>query len=366
MRRQINFPIQIVLIALLTFGISTSINAQKKSRTKKAAPVSSEYVVATEHGVPADGKTDCAPAIEKLIAENPNRTIFFPDGTYLLSRPVRTPAKPALSVHLLLANYAVVKAMDNWEAGRALIELGAIEKANDIITNGSNYGLYGGIIDGSDIANGISIDGGRETRVENVSIKHTQTGIHIKHGANSGSSDADINNVNIIGNNKPTSIGVLIEGYDNTLSNMRIYGVNIGVDIRSGGNSLRNIHPLYRIGKDQVYETSIGFIVGPGHNWLNFCYSDQLATGFKLTKDAKANLTDCYCYWYSGKVPFQTAIACDGQLKSIVTGFHTGFRKDCPKRTVLKAEKGGSGIFSNYIKPDIQLTDDDVSSDYAK
>lgn len=356
----------LLVITLLAFGLCISMNAQKKNSAKKYTQLSVEYLVVTEHGVPSDGKTDCSTAIEKLIAENPNRTLFFPDGTYLISRPVRTPAEPTLSVHLVLANYAVVKAMENWQPGNALIELGAIEEANDITTNGSNYGLYGGIIDGSDIANGVSIDGGRETRVENVSIKHTQIGLHIKHGANSGSSDADINNVNIVGNNKPNSIGVLVEGYDNTLSNMRIYGVNIGVDLRSGGNSLRNIHPLYRFGKEQNYESSIGFLVGSGNNWFSFCYSDQLATGFKLKKDARANLSDCFCYWYNGEVPFQTAIECEGQLQSIVAGFHVGYSKASPKFTVLKAEKGGSGMLVNYVKPDIKLTDDDVSLDYMK
>ena len=38
----------------------------------------------------------------------------------------------------------------------------------------------GGIIDRASVADGISIDGGRETAVRNVSIKHTGIGLHIK------------------------------------------------------------------------------------------------------------------------------------------------------------------------------------------
>ena len=34
--------------------------------------------------------------------------------------------------------------------------------------------------------------------------------------------DSDIINVNIVGNDTKTSIGVLVEGYDNTFTNMRI------------------------------------------------------------------------------------------------------------------------------------------------
>lgn len=34
------------------------------------------------------GTEDCAPALQRLIDENPNRTIYFPDGTYLLKSPL--------------------------------------------------------------------------------------------------------------------------------------------------------------------------------------------------------------------------------------------------------------------------------------
>lgn len=326
------------------------------------------FLVATDY-VPADGKTDATEAIQALIDANPNRTIVFPDGTYLISRSILTPADPRKSVHLVLANYAIFKATGDWKEGGAIIRLGASSPANNISTPGSNYGMYGGIIDGSGIADGISIDGGRETRIENVSIKQTQVGIHIKLGANGGSSDADINNVNIVGNNSATSIGLLVEGNDNTFSNMRIAYVNTGVWLKrgGGGNSLRNIHPLYISGPDQQYETSCGFVVESYRNWFNFCYSDQFATGFKLQYNTYSNLTDCFCYWYSGKVPFQTAIeSSEGNFNSIVTGFQMGFHEDCKTVTLLKGQKGGKGVLQNLVMPTRKLSDEDVSADYVK
>lgn len=365
MRKITSSATLLTLVIALSFANAGTASAQKK-HSKKLAQAQSAFVVATEHGVPADGKTDATEAIQKLIDENPNRTIVFPDGVYLVSRSINTPADPAKSVHLVLGNYTTLKATGNWQKGDAIVRLGAIHKANNIYKNGSNYGISGGIIDGSNIANGISIDGGRETRVENVSIKHVQTGVHIKFGANSGSSDADIIDVNITGNGKSNSIGVLVEGFDNTFTNMRIANVNIGVHLKTGGNCLRNIHPLYTGGKEQTYETSCGFVVESTNNWFNYCYSDQFATGFKIKKGVSVNLSDCFCYWYSGKVPFQTAIECDGKFESIVTGLRVGFRKECPKLTILKAEKGGRGMFANYIKPAGELSSDDVSRDYTR
>lgn len=40
-------------------------------------------------------------------------------------------------------------------------------------------------------------------------------------------------------------IGLLIEGFDNTFTNMRIAGFEIGVKLTGSGNFLRNLHPLY-------------------------------------------------------------------------------------------------------------------------
>ena len=332
---------------------------------KKKAPQGA-YLLATDF-VKANGQTDVADALQQLIDSNPNRTIYFPDGTYLLSHTLRTPADPTKAVHLVLANFAVLKAADSWpEDGGALVSLGGEFPYNSIYINGSNYGIEGGIFDGSDKADGIYIESGRETRINHVSIKHVRCGIHILRGANAGSSDADVVDVNIVGNKSPESVGVLIEGYDNTFTNMRIAGCHVGVWSKSGGNSFRNIHPLYTHRDKDYYESSIGFLIERSSNWMNFCYSDQYATGFKLSKDVCCTLTDCYVYWYSGKVPFQTAIACEGKLNSVVRNLRIGFQPECPKATVLKAKLGGNGVLEYTSMRPHDLSDEDVSEAYFR
>ena len=123
---------------------------------------------------------DVSGELQKIIDNNPNKTIFFPDGDYHISKPILTPANPHKSVSLKLSNYAKIIANDNWNDGEALIKLGGKDFSKDIRTCGSNYFLDGGILDGAGIANGVSIDSGRETVIRNVSIKHTKIGIHIK------------------------------------------------------------------------------------------------------------------------------------------------------------------------------------------
>ena len=82
-----------------------------------------------------------------------------------------------LHTHLQLSNYAVIRAMPTWNHTEAMIRLGGIYPANDILTCGSNYSLTGGIIDGAGVAHGVSIDSGRETAIRNVSIKNVKVSI---------------------------------------------------------------------------------------------------------------------------------------------------------------------------------------------
>ena len=257
----------------------------------------SSYVVVTEYVQPNTGE-DLSNAIQQIINTNPNRTIYFPDGEYIVSQPIKTSAKYDKSVSLLLSNYAEIKASDDWKgtSSEAVIMLGAAEHYNTVYEPGSNYFLEGGIINGNMIANGVSIDSGRETRISNLSIKNTVIGLHVKYGANNGSADADVHNVNIVGNKKKKSVGLLVEGYDSCFENMRITGIQIGVQLKNGGNFLRDIHPL--IGGMGLYEGSIGFYLESGYSWLDLCYSDNFETAFKINSNASGLFTNCYSFWW--------------------------------------------------------------------
>lgn len=317
----------------------------------------SGYVVVTDT-IPNDGSADVSDAIQKLIDDNPNRTIYFPDGTYLLSKPILTPAHPEKSVALKLSTFAVLKAADSWNSNEAVVRLGASHPANDIYTVGSNYSFTGGVVDGSGIANGISIDGGRETVIRDVSIKNVKIGIHIKHGANCGSSDSDIFGVNITGNGSVESIGVLLEGYDNTLTNMRIARVFTGIELRSSGNSMRNLHPLYTCDYTD-YENSCGFLDRTGNNWYNFCYSDHFGIGFRTEKGVRNIYDSCFAMWYAPRGGIHTAFRSDGQFNSVLTNFRIGFQVVQEKNIVLsEGESGGRGVFNRLsVNPD-KTTDD--------
>lgn len=313
------------------------------------------YLVVTDY-IPANSGEDVADRLQELIDSHPNRTLFFPDGEYLLGHPICTPAEPTKSVSLVLSNYATLRALPTWSDFEAMVRLGGKDAANTIRIPGSNYAFEGGIVDGSGVADGISVDSGRETAIRNVSIKNTHVGIHIKNGANYGSSDADISYVNIVGTGKPDSVGVLIEGWDNTVAHMRIANVFIGVDITTAGNQLRSIHPLYTSDYTD-YENSCGFRDAGENNWYNNCYSDQFANGFRLVGDGVRILDNCFCYWYSPREGKHVAVRADNKFNAIVTNINIGYRgNEAENHILLVGEEGGNGILDRVLTDPAAVT----------
>ena len=344
--------------AELEAELSSQIQKEVLEGIEKNVPNAADmgYVIITDYLSPNTGK-DVSSTIQSVINSNPNKTIYFPDGVYVLSKPITTSGKPSESVSLHLSNYATLQASISWSSSEAMVRLGGSREYNDINTNGSNYYFYGGIVDGNGKANGISIDSGRETSIRNVSIKHTQTGIHIKYGANNGSSDADIDTVNIVGNNKTGSIGVLVEGYDNTLTNMRIASVQTGLKLTGAGNFMRNLHPLFIYGGSYDYTTSVGFDDQSGGNWYDFCYSDQFAVGFKMTGNTLSTYQTCFCFWYKKDV-MQVGFKSTGKFNSTIWNSKVNLTAtDITSAYIQVATTGGGGRIECPIFDTTKCTD---------
>ena len=162
------------------------------------------------------------------------------------------------------------------------------------------------------------------------------------------------------------SIGIVVEGYDNTFTNIRISGAKIGVKLVSAGNYLRNIHPLFLV--PEFYDDSIGFLIENGNNWMDFCYSDQYATGFQIG-DQHCVFDNCFVYWYSNYGKKHTAIKSTGKFNLTVTNFTVGMGEWNKAETnyVLEvAEDGGNGVFNNISIDDTGILSDNKYLEYVK
>ncbi len=309
--------------------------------------LTTHFAVVTDVCTP-DGETDVSDALETFIGEHPNETIFFPKGTYLLSRPLCTSANPKHSVQLLLDNYAILRADPEHWAGGAVVSLGGAEPFNNVTDIGANYGIRGGIIDCSGVADGVEIASGRNTNVRDVSIKRSVIGVHILHGANNGSADANVNDVDIIGNDAENSVGVQIEACDNQIGNVRIGHVTVGVYLKAGGNTLTNVHPLFAMASGQ-YDKSIGFYDYNGDNFYYYCYSDQFRVGFCFGSECPSSLFNCWSWWWTGAGKEEYVMASEKKFNALVTNHKVGFSEGTKNVVLDEGEAGGVGFFSDII-----------------
>jgi len=267
--------------------------------------VNTTYINVANFINPSTGE-DLTQEIQALIEKYPKRTLYFPDGEYIISKSLRTYGDPQKTVSFLLADGAVIKAADNWVTENdcdCLIASGVYDSFNaalsetgplsDVVTSGSYFWIQGGTLDGNGKAGGISLDGGRETLVKNVVIKNVPLGIHVNIGVNNKSADMDIDDVIIDCNGIANSVGIKVRGYDNTFTNIRIYNANKGItfpkynftdnqgttltNVYSGGNAFRNIHIIYNKGKG-----SIAIDEGTHPNFYYHCYVENYATAYRL------------------------------------------------------------------------------------
>lgn len=320
----------------------------------KIDPLEQGYVVITSYKKYVE-KGDYSPAIKKAMEENPRSTIYFPDGTYNFSEPIVISADPAKSVSLKLSNMAILKPLNWTDSSLALIRVGVSEDGesdtsgvainNAYIAGNESVSITGGCIYCVGMSRGISVEGGVGTYIYNVAIKASPVGLHIKKGPNAlGATYVNVDNVNITGNDSKESIGVLVEGSYNTLSNMRIASINYGVKCTETGsrNIFRNIHPLCSI----QTKTTAGFWDLSDGNTYDVCYSDQFATGFLMETNTKSVYNGCFCYWWTDANDYHVGFASNGQFNSIINSSkvshsHAGLETDA---YMLVAEDGGQGV----------------------
>ena len=252
-------------------------------------------------------------ALQKVIDENPNRTIYFPDGVYYLKKPVLTSSDPTKSVSFRLTHKAVLQAANSWEgeSGEALIKIGgANPEAKDSLEVGNSVFFTGGIVAGEGKTTGISVESGRDVLIYNVSFKKTKIGVHIK------TNHVDVDNCVIAGANAGDTIGVLVEGSYNTVQNMRICDIHTGIKLTAPNNILRNLHPLYTPSTQS--NESCGFWDESEGNFFDYCYSDQFAIAFRLADGNASVLNGCFAFWYSDATTRHWGIHAVGKFNALV------------------------------------------------
>lgn len=297
----------------------------------------SDFLVVTDH---IQLSSDLSDSIQQLIDENPNRTLYFPDGTYYFSKPIKTPSSPLKSVSFRLSNYAIFQA-NNWtgEKTDAIVQLGAKDKSAGETDSkvGTDYYFTGGIINCDSECSAISVAGSGNVLINNLSIKKSHYGIIIN------TQNVDVDNVVVIGTNTAESIGVLVNGSYNTLSNMRIFHINTGIKLTKGNNVLRTLHPLYAGSNKE----SCGFWDTSEGNYYDICYSDHFAVGFRMDSQTHSVYNGCFAYWYdAGGHYLHWGFASTGQFNSVIrnTRIDLNYDANVDSSYLVIGQSGGNGM----------------------
>lgn len=344
-------------------GVEAPEGEENITGTEDIDPYELGYVIITEY-LSSTEDEDCAPAIQQAIEKNPGRTIYFPDGKYIIKSPIVIPTDPSKSVSLRLSNHAIITAAD-WgdDKRKAMIQIGCDEDsdAEDGFSpsNQRSISIIGGCIYGSRLASGIAIGGGKDTYIYNVSIKQVFNGIHIKRASNElGATYANVDNVNISGMGATNTAGVLVEGSYNTFSNMRIASVNYGVLCTETGsnNVFRNLHPLV-VSMQDVY--TVGFWDKSEGNVFDVCYSDQFSAGYRVEENTRSLFIGCFSFWYSEQNNYHVGYESTGKFNSIISAGKVYHRHGVETEAYLYiGAEGGQGVVLypiNSIQPNIDM-----------
>lgn len=282
-----------------------------------------EYTLITKYSDLVSGN-DYTEAIKKAIAENPNGTIYFPDGTYEISDTIIIPADNSKIVSFRLSNYATIKAVNWSEKTKPMIRIGVYEDGADREVadkaefDARNVYIMGGMFDANSMASGIVVEGNRGIMLENLTVKNSFIGVHFTADNSVYATFSDVENVNIIGTRENGSIGLLVESTYNTFTNMKISDVQYGVKCTENGSN-NTFRSLNAIGTGVEGTDNAGFWDMSAGNQYDICYSDQYATGFLIDERTRSIYNACVCSWWSAENNYHVGFRAVGKFNSNIS-----------------------------------------------
>ncbi|MBP3369607.1 MAG: hypothetical protein J6L85_02540 [Clostridia bacterium] len=325
-----------------------------------------EYVLISKYdSLVKDG--DYTAAINEAIEKNPGKAIYFPDGDYNISDTVVISGNAASSVSFRLSNYATIKAV-NWSSKtKAMIRIGVADEADEDIFAASNTYIKGGVIDAAGNATGISLEGGKDIVISNVTVKNAYCGINLKYANNElGATYADLENIAVVGNGEDGSVGVLVDGTYNTLTNIKISDVQYGLKCSETGahnvfKSVMAIGTSLGTAKDNA-----GYWDMSGGNEYDVCYSDQFAVGFLIEERCRSTYNACAVTWWSAENDYHVGFKAVDKLNATIL-YSKVFHDDRVETNayILVGEDGGEGSVQYPIKQIVSTEYDAVLDKYC-
>lgn len=251
------------------------------------------------YGADPTGTVDSAAAINACIQANLGKAIKFTCGKYIVNSPILTPYRTSETVNIDFggATLYTEAALDYvLGIGYYNIDYDHMPNGNDY-TDKSCYGVFENfVIDAINATVGVMTNQNYwYPRLYNFSIFNTLIGIQLGQNRDlRWSSDAAIDNgyIQCKSYANRNTRGIVIYGYDNKITNCRIYNAFIGIEDKKGGNYFINNHIyIYGNANDRetpeyanLYPDTIAFYAnGANNDYFESVYFDSYNTAFKHT-----------------------------------------------------------------------------------
>lgn len=258
-----------------------------------------------QYGAYGDGIHDDTEAIQYAINDNQFGTIYFCDGTYLISDTIKTYVDNTKQCNINMEKNTVIRASESLPC---LIELGGLGGNNEGVNNRMRY-ISGGVIDALNCESGIKInENAMGITIKDLEIKGFSTyGIYVPVGNTLYSSDLLIDNcyINGPGSNYNT-YGIYLGRPDNNIVNSRINAVKVCVRANYGGQFLNNVHGLgigYNVSDNTWFNNTV-FMHHTGGSCIQIsnCYCDTFQTFVKSETSDDFNVNNSMFFSYLSNV----------------------------------------------------------------
>lgn len=276
------------------------------------------------------GNKDCSDAIEAAISAVTGNIMYFPPGTYLISRPIIMPGGvgETFSIQLDNAKIKAIAAMDY------MIDVGANEPSDTIWFG--RYSINGiGMLD-LNLQAKCGIHSSQRTRfvtIRDINIFYIPDGgVGLKMGDSVGTSHTaqvcTIDNLFIYNINATNCKGVQTFYTDNYFTNIQIQNCDVSMELSGGWNFVHNMHVYNRRPLNEQNDTSYGLNINSPFNLISNYYADNCRMGIRSVYGASIN-------GYNYFIPSNPAAQCECYAVSTIIGIKhniTGFNTNAGER----------------------------------
>ncbi len=256
-----------------------------------------EYNTPQAYGGVADGVTNCSSAIESLLSANEGGTIYFPEGVYAISRPIKTYPYYDKGVNIILHPSAVIIPIAEMEY---MLDIGGLIQ-NVKVGRGKKI-ISGGRLETNDgLVTGAAIHINTEAADIDLSEMTILTtgchGIVLGEQGVSGSTDAYLHNLYIRhGNEANINSGILFYSDDNNVSDCRVYYYGVNMNCQKSA-IFNDIHTL----ANGVYDADQVSLLASADVFLTNYYADSEDTFIRVPTGKSPIIHICNGNYFSYK-----------------------------------------------------------------